>query len=289
MTPRTRLVWFLTLGAASTLALFGGPARSAAQPAHSSVPPARATFLRVAAALAPPAPGPPAPLLGLPTSVFPLSGPVVQCSTNQAGVICSVDTSTPSPGWCSARCNSQDLCSVFLGPSDGDSACSTEGGVRTACSVLPDPGNGGTQAICSTINTIGDGAGRTIACSVLGSGRKQFCSVANPSPTTDFQDICSALFAQSTDTYLCSVLLGNNQFPNFCSSIFADDDGFSKLCSVVAGERGQCSILPSQNGVCSTLKQADPGSCSIHFGPSMTAHCSVIGGAGPNPAGICRP
>ena len=78
----------------------------------------------------------------------------------------------------------------------------------------------------------------------------------------------------------CSVFNFNSPVRGFCSVAKPGD----KKCSV-DDPGSRCSIGLPAFGACTVFKNAPIGSCSAQgFGIG----CSVLGGPGPNPNGICR-
>lgn len=172
--------------------------------AWSPLPEAAPHFLslRLAASATPPALSPPTLLLGLPTSVFAHQDSV--CSTVDA-TRCSVDASTPDPGWCSAHCDELERCSV-IELNSANAGCSTLGGMHRACSVLPGGAPSFGPATCSIFDGFGLGTGGLYGCSVLEPGRKQFCSAVNPNTQGGVHNRCSTFDTESDDTFRCSVI-----------------------------------------------------------------------------------
>jgi hypothetical protein len=191
-----------------------------------------------------------------------------------------------------------DFCSVLAtdGQPPGDYGCSVSGGTRHGCSVIPDQPNASGVAVCSVRRQGIQNPGDKVWCSIEGPGTKNFCSAVNPNgqAPAGSKNSCSVLNAEpyNGEVVRCSALLGGNGNRTYCSTLFAPGPE-PKECSVLEfsdpNSAAECSVRPGQNAICSSLKQAPIGSCSVLADSPLPAHCSVIGGAGPNPGGICRP
>lgn len=217
--------------------------------------------------------------LALPTSVMPSNNQ--QCSVQSTDPgnppKCSAAVAGGVVQRCSAHIDSGQRCSAFLMPGANKAQCSTLGGDKPQCSVLqPAIGTPGP----STCSAFGGIAGGQMACSVLGAGGKQFCSVENPAAQTG--NMCST-FGGGGGIHWCSALGGGNQRKNFCSTRGAAPAGTSTgVCSAHA-PGSSCSIRLGQKGQCTSLQNAPAGSCSAFVAGSF---CSVIGG---NPGNLVCP